>query len=378
MSAGIFVIQENGQLVEMAERAYDSEALLQELLEKYPNLLAGDQINSGEPRRWLLISREMGVPFEEAGAGRWFVDHLFLDQDGILTLVEVKRSSDTRIRREVVGQMLDYAANGVVHWTAERIRASFEANCQTQAQEPEEVLAEFLDGDADTEKFWQQVATNLQIGKIRMLFVADQIPLELQRVVEFLNVQMNPAEVLAVEIKQFVGEGLKTLVPRVIGQTVEAQKNKTLTSSASRQWDEASFRQALESRQGGTELAEIADKLLDWARRKELYLWRGKGSKYGSVMPILSHRGVDYQLFSIWTTGSIEIGFQYLQNKHPFDVESKRVELLTRLNEIEGISLPESVITKRPSLPLAVLKPEASLQQFLAVFDWVIDQVKLD
>lgn len=372
------MIQENGQLVEMAERAYDSEALLQELLEKYPNLLAGDQINSGEPRRWLLISREMGVPFEEAGAGRWFVDHLFLDQDGILTLVEVKRSSDTRIRREVVGQMLDYAANGVAHWTAERIRASFEANCQVQAQEPEEVLAEFLDGDADTEKFWQQVATNLQIGRIRMLFVADQIPLELQRVVEFLNEQMNPAEVLAVEIKQFVGEGLKTLVPRVIGQTVEAQKNKTLTSSASRQWDEASFRQALESRQGGTELAEIADKLLDWARRKELYLWRGKGSKYGSVMPILSHRGVDYQLFSIWTTGSIEIGFQYLQNKHPFDGESKRVELLTRLNAIEGISLPESVITKRPSLPLAVLKPEASLQQFLAVFDWVIDQVKLD
>jgi hypothetical protein len=26
--------------------------------------------------------------------------------------LEVKRSSDTRIRREVVGQMLDYAANG--------------------------------------------------------------------------------------------------------------------------------------------------------------------------------------------------------------------------------------------------------------------------
>ena len=30
------------------------------------------------------------------------------------TLVEVKRSSDTRIRREVVGQMLHYAANAVV------------------------------------------------------------------------------------------------------------------------------------------------------------------------------------------------------------------------------------------------------------------------
>jgi hypothetical protein len=31
-----------------------------------------------------------------------------LDQDAVPTLVEVKRSSDTRIRREVMGQMSDY------------------------------------------------------------------------------------------------------------------------------------------------------------------------------------------------------------------------------------------------------------------------------
>ena len=41
------------------------------------------------------------------------------------TLVEVKRSSDTRERREVVGQMLDYAANAVVYWPIETIRARF-------------------------------------------------------------------------------------------------------------------------------------------------------------------------------------------------------------------------------------------------------------
>jgi hypothetical protein len=39
---GIYLIQDNGQLVEMLEQPYDSEALLQELLAKYPNLLAGD------------------------------------------------------------------------------------------------------------------------------------------------------------------------------------------------------------------------------------------------------------------------------------------------------------------------------------------------
>ncbi|MBD1927546.1 hypothetical protein H6F74_15020 [Trichocoleus sp. FACHB-90] len=192
MSGAIYLIQDNGQLVEMNEKAYDSEALLQELLAKYPNLLAGDQIDTAAPRQWLLVKREVGVPSQEGGIDRWSVDHLFLDQDGIPTLVEVKRSTDTRLRREVVGQMLDYAANGVVYWPVEKIIAQFEATCQLQGGDSEQILAEFLGADADQKQFWQQVKTNLLAGKIRLVFVADKIPTELQRVVEFLNKQALP------------------------------------------------------------------------------------------------------------------------------------------------------------------------------------------
>ncbi len=42
----------------MDEQPYDSENLLQELLAKYPNFLAGDQMDSARPRRWLLVKRE--------------------------------------------------------------------------------------------------------------------------------------------------------------------------------------------------------------------------------------------------------------------------------------------------------------------------------
>src|ERR1700716_3634934 len=87
MSGGIFLIQSGGELVEMKEQPYDSEEVLQELLAKYPNLLAGDQMDSAAPRRWLLISREMGVPSEEEGGDRWSLDNLFLDQDAIHTLI---------------------------------------------------------------------------------------------------------------------------------------------------------------------------------------------------------------------------------------------------------------------------------------------------
>ena len=54
-----------------------------------------------------------------------------------------------------------------------------------------------LGTEADTESFWQQVKTNLQAGRIRLVSVADEISTELRRIVEFLNEQMGPAEVFA-------------------------------------------------------------------------------------------------------------------------------------------------------------------------------------
>ena len=39
-----------------------------------------------------------------------------------------------------------------------------------------------------------------------MVFVADQIPNEVKRIIEFLNEQMDPAEVLGLEIKQYVND----------------------------------------------------------------------------------------------------------------------------------------------------------------------------
>ena len=112
--SGIFIIRSDKELVELEEQAYESENLLQSLLEQYPQLLAGKQMNDIDPRRWLLICREAGLPSREGGGDRWSIDRLFLDQDAIPTIVEVKRSDDARIRREVVGQMLDYASNALV------------------------------------------------------------------------------------------------------------------------------------------------------------------------------------------------------------------------------------------------------------------------
>jgi hypothetical protein len=121
MAGGVYIVQDDGHLIEMREQAYDSETVLQALLAKHPALLAGDQIDTTAPRRWILVWRELPVPDDESGSGRWSIDHLLMDQDAIPTLVQAKRSTNTRPRREVVGQMLDYAPNGVVYWPVETI-----------------------------------------------------------------------------------------------------------------------------------------------------------------------------------------------------------------------------------------------------------------
>ena len=375
MKGGIYLIQDNGQLIEMTEQEYDSEDLLQELLAKYTNLLAGEQIDSESPRRFLLISREVSLPSQEDSAGRWSVDHLFLDQDAIPTLVEVKRSSDTRIRREVVGQMLDYAANAVVYWPIESIRAQFEANSQAQGLDPEERLSEFLEPDSNSEQFWQKAKTNLQAGKIRMIFIADEIPPELRRIVEFLNAQMDPAEILAVEIKQYVGKGLKTLVPRVMGQTAEAQKKKATSRAPSIQWDESSFFKELETRHGAG-IAQTARQILEWARKSVTRIYWGEGEKYGGFVPILMHDGRKHQLFSVQISGLIRLYLYWYTNKAPFDLDEKRLELLSQLNSIPGVSIPKDAISGKPKIDLSILKDRSKLNQFLETFEWVIQEIK--
>ena len=206
---GVFVLNDKNTLVSLEAAHFASEDDFQVLLAKFPELLAGDQIDPSNPRRWVLVKREVAVPSEENGGGRWSLDHLFLDQDGVPTLVEVKRQTDTRIRREVVGQMLDYAANCVVYWPVDNLKVDFEATCQGNGTTPAEALSALLGPEPDIEDFWLRVKTNLAASRIRLLFVSDAIPSELRRIIEFLNNNMDPTEVLGLELRQFQGMGFE-------------------------------------------------------------------------------------------------------------------------------------------------------------------------
>jgi hypothetical protein len=220
-------VERGDDLVPVTATAYSSEGVLQALLARHPRLISGDR--GPEEQRWLLIRREAPLASSQDGGARWSVDHLFLDRTAVPTLVEVKRSTDTRIRREVVGQMLDYAANAVLYWPIASLIAEFEARCEQDGQDPQGVMEEFIGVEGDIEAFWEQARTNLQAGRIRLVFVADEIPAELLRIIEFMNLQMSPAEVIGVEVKRYEGQDVVMLVPRIVGKTAEAEQTKSAT-----------------------------------------------------------------------------------------------------------------------------------------------------
>lgn len=180
------------------------------------------------------MKREAGIPDADNTSDRWSVDHLLLDQYGVPTLVEVKRSSDTIIRRELVGQLLEYAANAERYWPAGKIR-----QLAVEQHEGEEKLNEKLAKlrgmpdtatDADSiEPFWNAVEENIQQGRIRLLFVADELPREMKRIIEFLNAKMKEVEVLGIELRYYTTGELTALVPRVIGQTEATRDAKGST-----------------------------------------------------------------------------------------------------------------------------------------------------
>lgn len=373
--AGLYAIQD-GKLLEFVETPYASEELFQEMLEQFPALLAGDLIDPVNPRKWLLIKREAGVPDSADGGNRWSVDHLFVDQDGIPTLVEVKRGTDTRIRREVVGQMLDYAANSIVYWSVESIREQFNATHALKADpraEQNPVLTAFLAATGvDEDTFWGEVKENLLSGRIRMLFVADTIPKELRSIVEFLNKQMDPAEVLALEIKQFLAEGLRTLVPTLIGRTTEAEIRKG-SGNAPRQWDEDEFLSQAERHQLSAQLVPRIQQMLIWSKTKGTVSW-GKSGVHASFALMVLVAGKVMKFLAVYDDGRVEFNLLPLSKLASIDPETWTREIATSVKRFFATPVGENDVVKYPNVQLSKLT-ESDFAEFFDALGPIVEHV---
>jgi 5-methylcytosine-specific restriction enzyme subunit McrC len=175
------------------------------------------------------------------------------------------------------------------------------------------------------------------------------------------------------ELRIFLGD--RITVPQIETSFTPKPDAKIVSHIPGIPWDERSLFQELESHCSPQEV-EAARKIFEWAKiNLPRFTW-GEGRRLGSLMPVLDYNDNQYWPIGLWTNGSIEIQFQWLKTRPPFDSKLKRKEFLDRLNEIQGINIPDTMKDYRPKIPLSKLTDEVKLNQFLGVLEWFIDVIK--
>jgi len=124
----------------------------------------------------------------------------------------------------------------------------------------------------------------------------------------------------------------------------------------------------------GQEAATIAAAVLDWTPTHCPTIWWGEGRKDGSCFVGISHEGVNYFPFAIWTYGRIQLQFQVLRQR---GVAQELVEtLVSALNQLPGVHIPQDALNRFPSFEMTLLKDSDTLARFLKAIEAFVEQIR--
>ncbi len=321
--AKLVVIKEGkSRIMDQASLLQESE--LQDLLEKYPSIIPMEEI--GEESQLTLIGREVNLPSGSA------VDLLYVDNDGVLTLVETKLAKNPEARRTVVGQIIEYASY-VSRWTVDdvyQVAGGYSAS---------------LPADED---FQAKLAENLRKGKMRLIIAVDEAVEPLKSTVTFLNENSN-FDIFLLVVRTFRDAEQRIVAPTLFGYPRPYDKKGTT-------WNLRSFLTQMEKHRG-EEVKDTAYKLYQFLKSFGKIKW-GTGPVIGSF----TFQMQDYPVLSVQTDGFVYVRFDQLKDRVSRESLDK---FRKRLNEIEGVNIGKEVLTanKYPSIKLELLKEEGQFEK---------------
>jgi len=189
------------------------EGWIQDLCFKHPNLL---------PFAELELSFDDMVPIcrELTTDSRGRVDLVYINKDGFITIAECKLWKNSEARREVVGQILDYAKD-LSKWNYPR----FETECLKAGNRSEKKLFEIFQEypDIDEAEFVDNIQKNLKKGRFLLLIIGDGIRENMEELVKYIHRSGNLHFTLGlIELPVFKNpeeESEFIITPRILVQT---------------------------------------------------------------------------------------------------------------------------------------------------------------
>jgi hypothetical protein len=191
---------------------------------------------------------------------------------------------------------------------------------------------------------------------------------------------MDRTEVLAVEVQQYVesgDSGLVTLVPRVLGQTIESQQKKRTTQTNQRSWNEASFFEEASHQLPEDEVGTLRA-IYEWSVTNMSRISYGKGRTMGSFAGVLDLPSGQSWPINCYTNGFVEFTFQYMEFMKAFRDRGMRHKFLERLLLIKGFNPPvdDTILSRRPSIAVRELVSPGEMQKLIEALDWFVAEAK--
>ena len=159
-----------------------NESWLQGLLFRHPELLLLERMEAGAGDV-VPLCRELSIP--RAG-GSVFLDMLGVTQTGRLVLVECKLWRNPQARREVVAQIVEYAAL-LRHLSFGDLTTRLKQKLGVSAANPIYRIARKRWPDLDEADFVDGVSRSLALGDFHLIVAGDGIRSDLQTVAAHLN-----------------------------------------------------------------------------------------------------------------------------------------------------------------------------------------------
>ena len=197
------------------------EATLRDLIHDHPAILPVHELDPSFGRLF-TVARELNVP----GVG--FIDVLLADERGRLVVVECKLWRNPQARREVIGQILDYARK-LARYGYEDLQRQISIATRRQGNVLF-ALAQAAGSDLDEAQFVDRVARDLAAGRFLLLVVGDGITEGTRRIGEYLRDQPGLAFGFGlIELAEYrhgaPGAEQVIMQPRVLAQTAVIERH---------------------------------------------------------------------------------------------------------------------------------------------------------
>jgi hypothetical protein len=340
------------KLVESA--AYDGEKALHKVLAESPSLISIQDVREGASQLVVAI-REF--PLQPIG----YLDLLAFSADGDMALIECKLASNPQIKREVIGQALEYGSR---LW-----QMNYEELDQKVRIREGKFLSELMhatlgDVEWDEQGFRENVEAALSAGSFILMIVVDKVSDELSRIIHFVNNCGRPAfSFAALELRQFENDQTEILVPRVVG---DARSPEVGIGNIRRRWTEETFFKATTERLDAPSI-EIITELYKWSEEHAHFVRFGTGIASGSFTFLLEHNGKSGSVYSVYTDGSLSVNFGYMEKIFSTEEIAAFRQELSVISTFENILVPVNyyyinVASAFPNAPYLKLFQDIVLQ----------------